>query len=33
MFISLQVSSRWELSQQVHIHELEAFGVSMGINV
>ena len=33
MFISFQVSSGWDLSQQVHIHEVEAFCVSMGINV
>ena len=33
LFISLQVSSGWELSHQVHIHEVEAFCVSMGIDV
>jgi hypothetical protein len=33
MFISLQVSSGWQLRQEVHIQEVEAFCVSMGINV
>ena len=33
MFISLQVSSGRELSQQVRIQEVEVFCVSMGINV
>jgi hypothetical protein len=30
MFISLQVSSGWELSQQVRIHEVEAFVCEYG---